>query len=434
MKMLAALALLALSTPALASPYGAAYDAAFRATLAAPGDIDALLRYAEVAVEVGDFEGAIGALERLLMAGGDAPAVQVELSGLYLRIGSYAQARLYARSALKTDGVDPRTRDRAAALLALVDQQSSRHRLEGAVSLAAGYQTNASLAPSSSSVTVAGVTYDLAEDEQAQPDGNAFAAAAVRYVYDPGPTRATTLDATLAGSYAKQLEQTDLDGGHGGLAVGPRFRLGGIETGASVWVYGQANASLLAAEPYTLGFGGGATLTAPITGGLWTDVIVEAGQQRYFDSDGAPDVSERSGFVARGALQLRYRVFEHLWLVAGGHGFRAGAEVEHEANAGFGGVGGLSIPFVSPLTAAVRPGSVDLVYGLTATRYGAADPDVDPDTIRTGTEHRVSLYGQLPVSAELSTFVNGSFVQHDTNIAFYAYHGISASAGLTYRF
>ena len=49
----------------------AAYETAFQASLQRPSDPDTLARFAELAVQVGDIEGAISALERLLLIEGD---------------------------------------------------------------------------------------------------------------------------------------------------------------------------------------------------------------------------------------------------------------------------------------------------------------------------------------------------------------------------
>ena len=61
----------------------AAYDEAFNETLRKPGDPAVLIRFAELAVTVGDLEGAISALERLLLIEGDQPKVKLELGVLY---------------------------------------------------------------------------------------------------------------------------------------------------------------------------------------------------------------------------------------------------------------------------------------------------------------------------------------------------------------
>ena len=73
----------------------AAYDAAFQETLRKPVDPPTLVKYAEAAIKIGDLEGAISALERLLLIDGDHPEVQLELGVLYFRLGSMEAAKTY---------------------------------------------------------------------------------------------------------------------------------------------------------------------------------------------------------------------------------------------------------------------------------------------------------------------------------------------------
>lgn len=419
---------------ARSEPYSERHRVAFEETLAAPGDLDALFHFAEVAVREGDYEGAIGALERLLLLSQDLPGVRIELGGLYLRIGSHDQARYYAVSALQAPGVDAEARARAEALLALVDARAARHRLNGSVTAAFGYQSNVNSAPAQSSVTVAGEAYELGADERASADGNGFVAAALGYVYDPKLVSGLTVDAALAGSVSRQLEQNDYDFGTAGLAVGPRFELGRAEAGASLWFHGLASVSMLGGALYAVGVGGGVTLTAPLGGGLWTDVVLEVSHQTYEDGDVATSASDQTGLAPRAAVQLRYRVFDQLWVIAGGHGSTVRAAVASEEQLTFGGLGGVSVPFHSPLWSTSRPWSVDVVYELALVRYSEADADVDPDTRREDTDHRVNARLQMPLAERFAVFISGSYADHASNIELYTYSGTSASGGASYTF
>ena len=76
----------------------AAYDAAFQESLRKPIDPPTLVRYAEAAIKIGDLEGAIAALERLLLVDADNPDVQLELGVLYFRLGSMEAAKSYLES------------------------------------------------------------------------------------------------------------------------------------------------------------------------------------------------------------------------------------------------------------------------------------------------------------------------------------------------
>ena len=73
----------------------AAYQASFQETLRKPADPATLMAFAEIAIKIGDLEGAISALDRLLLIDGDQPEIKLELGVLYFRLGSFEAARTY---------------------------------------------------------------------------------------------------------------------------------------------------------------------------------------------------------------------------------------------------------------------------------------------------------------------------------------------------
>ena len=86
--------------PAAPSPrLRAAYDEAFQLSMQNPADPPTLAKFAELAIQVGDIEGAISALERLLLIDGEQADVKLELGVLYYRLGSVEAARMYLDAA-----------------------------------------------------------------------------------------------------------------------------------------------------------------------------------------------------------------------------------------------------------------------------------------------------------------------------------------------
>lgn len=95
----------------------AAYDEAFQATLEKPSDPETLAKFADLAVKVGDIEGAISALERLLLIDANQPEVKLELGVLYYRLGSKEAALTYLEGARSSPEATPQVRDRAEEFL-----------------------------------------------------------------------------------------------------------------------------------------------------------------------------------------------------------------------------------------------------------------------------------------------------------------------------
>ena len=88
-----------------------------------PTNYDATFAFVKVATERGDYEAAIGALERLLFYNADQPLVKYELGSLYFRLGSYALAKRYFLEARAAPDVDAATKARIEASLQVVDKE-----------------------------------------------------------------------------------------------------------------------------------------------------------------------------------------------------------------------------------------------------------------------------------------------------------------------
>lgn len=93
------------------------YDAAFQETLRKPADPATLVSFAEIAISIGDLEGAISALDRLLLVDGDQPDVKLELGVLYFRLGSFEAARSYLEEVRASKRASETTKERATAYI-----------------------------------------------------------------------------------------------------------------------------------------------------------------------------------------------------------------------------------------------------------------------------------------------------------------------------
>src|SRR5665213_503970 len=95
----------------------AAYDQAFQQSLEKPSDPATLVHFAELAVDIGDIEGAISALERLLLIDGSQPDVKLELGVLYYRLGSVEAARAYLQDVSDSMEASTEAKERANTFL-----------------------------------------------------------------------------------------------------------------------------------------------------------------------------------------------------------------------------------------------------------------------------------------------------------------------------
>jgi tetratricopeptide (TPR) repeat protein len=99
------------------------YDAAFQETLQKPSDPAVLVKFAGASVQVGDIEGAISALERLLLIDGEQADVKLELGVLYYRLGSTEAARSYLEASIASPEASTATKERAQTFLTAISNK-----------------------------------------------------------------------------------------------------------------------------------------------------------------------------------------------------------------------------------------------------------------------------------------------------------------------
>jgi tetratricopeptide (TPR) repeat protein len=104
------------------------YNAAFQKMLNDPGNLDVVMAYAQVATKTGDYEGAVGAYESLLLVDSNLPRVKLELGILYYRLKSYDTSRIYLEGALASPSLPADVRKPAELLLAKMPKQSKSQR------------------------------------------------------------------------------------------------------------------------------------------------------------------------------------------------------------------------------------------------------------------------------------------------------------------
>ena len=97
-------------------------DLLFKRLLLKPDDLDAGFRYAELETELGDYEAAIGALERILYYDPNLPRVKLQLGMLYFHLRSYEMARNCFDAVLNAPDVPPDIRTEVQTYVAAVDK------------------------------------------------------------------------------------------------------------------------------------------------------------------------------------------------------------------------------------------------------------------------------------------------------------------------
>jgi tetratricopeptide (TPR) repeat protein len=93
------------------------FDVAFNKMLDDPSNIDLTMKYANLAIQMKDYESAIPALERILLFNPELPRVKQELGVLYYKLDSFEMARSYLKDAISSKNVPSDVVDKASSYL-----------------------------------------------------------------------------------------------------------------------------------------------------------------------------------------------------------------------------------------------------------------------------------------------------------------------------
>lgn len=108
-----------------------------------PSNLDVAFEYATVSTAMGDYEAAIGTLERMLIYAPGLPRIQLELGVLYFRLGSYEAARSYFEAALSAPDVPAEVETRVQTFLVAIDEAEDPSKITATVMAGLRWQSNA---------------------------------------------------------------------------------------------------------------------------------------------------------------------------------------------------------------------------------------------------------------------------------------------------
>jgi len=199
------------------------YDAAFKAMYQDPVDLDKAARFAELAIAIGDLEGAISTLERMLIFDPDLPQVRMELGILYFQLESFDQASVYLRGVLSDDSVPDEILIQVETVLQNISERTAIHSFSGAVYAGARYQTNANTSPENNQILLFGQQALLGNNYIGQADSDLSARTQLSYVFDFQTDLHDTLNIGLSAQSNWFEDRTELDASVLDLRAGAQF-------------------------------------------------------------------------------------------------------------------------------------------------------------------------------------------------------------------
>ncbi len=424
-------------TPALAptpSVFGVGSDVLFQQVLNDPSNLDISFRYAELATQQGDYEAAIGALERMLFYNADLPRVKLELGVLYFRLGSYEMAKSYFEAAIAGPNVPPEVRSKVEAFLAEIARRTSPFQYSAFVWGGGRYQTNANAGPNSMLVRALGFDATLASQFAKQPDWNSFIFGAAGVSYDLGNQRGDTLEAGVVGYYAKQFLVDQFDLGMTELQVGPRLALfPEMIQGASLKLYGIANTVGLGGSNYFNTLGAGASSRFNLGVFAVAEPSFEYRQRQFFDSGNFPTASMQTGHLMTGAFSAEGVVPGWMKWAARAAYDRNETDFDQYTYDRWSIDVGVPFEFVTDWWG-TRQWIVTPNAGFSYVRYAGPDPLVDPTVTRRDHEWRVGTIVDVQLKDNIGLRTQMQYSKNNSNLPNYTMSDFAVSFGPTLRF
>jgi hypothetical protein len=377
-------------------------NALFKELLKDPTNVDLNFRYAEAAVKLGNYEGAISALERLLLYNPNFPGVKLQLAELYARLGSYTAARAYLEQVESAPDITAETRARVQALRNQMARAASPSQFS--VNMVSGlrHQTNVSAEPAGSDIVAGGIPLTLSSVMLHQPGWDAFLGGNVAHTYDFGG--GTALQSNVLVYYSKQYHFASVDSSAVEVNSGPRFDIGG--TGAtkilSLRPYALASEVLLGNSQFLSSAGAGLSADRAITDRFSAAGFYEFRSERFADVAAVPTATDMDAGVHSIGANLSYQVLENGNLTLQTSYAVTHARRSFDSNDAFVLRASYTHNFQLPAEFGVGPLIVAPVLYRIYSWSAAANPAVDPSVISVTMEWRVGVTGELTLTDNLS--------------------------------
>ncbi len=414
----------------------AKYHRAFQAMIHDITNLDKTFAFAELAVQVGDYEGAISAFERMLLIDPNLPQVKAELGALYMRLGSYRMAQSYLQSALASPNVPAPVQVHIKKLLAKVKERLQPNHLFGSLTFGARFQSNANAGPSSSLVQVGGSLATLSNQYTSKRDWNAFVLGQATDIYDFQTQGGTTLetDATIYG--ADQQREKQVNVGFAELSMGPRFKLfPSAIVNATIKPYGIIDIVTIGhARDYWAG-GAGLDVTKLLTPTISLDLVSELRDRIFRNSSELPVNDLQTGLQSYSRIGLAEQVTPRLSFLEAIAFTNNRAKRKVYANREYAGTLGVTYRYVPAFALeAGGPWVASLVGTHTITPYATPDPTVNSNVSREDKDWELDFSITIPVNQRLALVGGIGIFERGSTLPNYRFTNKYASVALTWRF
>ena len=410
-----------------------AYDKAFQELFEDPSDLDKSFRFAELAVRRGNFEGAISALERMLLLNPDLPRVRLELGVLYFRLGSFQLARSYLTRVRTAENVPNEVLGRVEVFLAQIESNLKRSKFSGSIFVGVRRQTNANAGPSTTSVLASGLQATLGDQFTKKLDSNGFITANIRHAFDLLNQDGDVWESGATVFASEQRKQKQLDLVFLEVNTGPRIAIFNTALdGASIRPFVTASIVYLQDSHYMDGYGGGFNVVLPINERARITLNIDGKRKIFHNDSDHPTASGQTGWegnVSLGAAISTSPVHQIAITLRG---------TAQTSRDNFNAFRQYQITVAStrliPLGVLPDPMSVNLSVTQAYKPFNAPNPAVDPNRKRADSNTRLSILTSIPVSSAVTIVGNVQRVLNRSNLPNFEYQNTIVSLGTSVRF
>ena len=412
------------------------YNAAFQEMMRRPADLDVLFAFATIAIRTGDYEGAISALERMLLVNPDLPRVRLELAVLYYRLGSFEISRTYLETVLATQGISPEVRARAEQYMAEVEKRNSRSRFVGEIFGGMRYQSNANLGPPTSSVRLFGQTANLNQSATGTADWGAVSSGYVRHIYDLETQDKATLETQLTGYINRQFQLSQANVSILDLSSGPRFQaFQGIFEDVTIKPLGLLGYIWVNDVPYYGSYGSGFEIGSLMSDRLRNTTNLVYRRLMYQDSWYLPFNSSYTGNEYSANTTFQYALTDVVALFANGNLQRYMTDNTPAYSYVLMGVGGgMQFRFADPLFRSQLPWVISFSANLQWWTYDQPDPVIDPSVTRQQNDTILNVTLSVPFDERTTMTVSGGRFVRSASLPNYDFVNNSFLLGVSWRF
>ncbi|CAN5154066.1 hypothetical protein BH10PSE10_BH10PSE10_08590 [soil metagenome] len=400
-----------------------------------PANHEITFSYVKAATERGDYEAAIGALERLLFYNPRLTRVKYELGALYFRLGSYEMARRYFKEALASPDIDATTKLRIETYLPDTEKQLQQSRFSGFVQTGIRSQSNASFAPGGGVLRLGGQDLALLPTARQKSDVNWFGLAGISHDYDLQNQRGDILETRAVGYLTEQSRLKDLNVGFVDVSFGPRLALAPeLLPGVTIKPFVVGGNTWLDGANYLSTFGAGVSLKVPVNDRFSWGPEFEWRRADFKTGDSVPVSGFNSGDWYTTSLSANWNITQRIKLDSRGLYRRGESTLAFQSFDQWAIEAALTLEFAPPFDWMSRNWSVAPFARYIETRFDAANPFIDPFTVRNDGQWSVGALFNAPIT---QTFGLSAAVQYDkttSSLPNYRLDNFSVMFGPTARF